>query len=80
MSGIKGKSGRKIGFKNPNAGRPVKPDENKKVTISIRIKPENLKWLNENVKNKSAFIDEIIDKQRSKNKWFILKKVLQKLK
>ena len=80
MSGIKGKSGRKTGFKNPNAGRPVKADENKKVTISVRIKPENLKWLNENIKNKSAFIDEIIDKQRTKNKWFILKKVLQKLK
>ena len=66
MSGIKGKSGRKMGFKNPTAGRPVKADENKKVTISVRIKPENLKWINENVKNKSAFIDEIIDKQRSK--------------
>ena len=24
MSGIKGKSGRKPGFKNPNAGRPEK--------------------------------------------------------
>ena len=36
MSGVKGKSGRKPGFKNPNAGRPEKLKENKKVTLSIR--------------------------------------------
>lgn len=50
MSGVKGKSERKPGFKNPNAGRPEKSKENKKVTLSIRISPENLKWLNENIK------------------------------
>ena len=66
MSGVKGKSGRKLGFKNPNAGRPEKSKENKKVTLSIRISPENLKWLNENIKNKSEYIDNLLINERNK--------------
>ena len=66
MSGVKGKSGRKPWFKNPNAGRPEKLKENKKVTLSIRISPENLKWLNENIKNKSEYIDTLLMNERNK--------------
>ena len=66
MSGVKGKSGRKPGFKNPNAGRPEKSKENKKVTLSIRISPENLKWLNENIKNKSEYVDNLLINERNK--------------
>ena len=66
MSGVKGKSGRKLGFKNPNAGRPEKSKENKKVTLSIRISPENLKWLNENIKNKSEYVDNLLMNERNK--------------
>ena len=65
MSGVKGKSGRKLGFKNPNAGRLEKSKENKKVTLSIRISPENLKWLNENIKNKSEYIDNLLMNERN---------------
>ena len=66
MSGVKGKSWRKPGFKIPNAGRPEKLKENKKVTLSIRISPENLKWLNENIKNKSEYIDTLLMNERNK--------------
>ena len=66
MSGVKGKSGRKAGFKNPNAGRPEKSKENRKVTLSIRISPENSKWLKENIKNKSEFIDNLLMNERNK--------------
>ena len=66
MAGVKGKSGRKEGFKNPNAGRPSKKLEEKKVTISLRIKPENYKWLSENIENKSSYIDDLLDKERLK--------------
>ena len=66
MAGVKGKSGRKPGFKNPNAGRPGKSEENKKVTLSIRISSENSRWLNENIKNKSEYIDILLMNERNK--------------
>ena len=66
MSGVKDKSGRKPGFKNPNAGRPEKLKENKKVTLSIRISPENSRWLNENTDNKSEYIDNLLMNERNR--------------
>ena len=66
MSGVKGKSGRKPGFKKKKERRPEKTKENKKVTLSIRISPENLKWLNENIKNKSEYIDNLLMNERNK--------------
>ena len=52
------------GGKREGAGRKEKQD--KKVSLNIKIKPENLDWLNKNIKNKSKFIDDLIEIEKNK--------------
>ena len=48
-------------------GRPKKPDARKRITF--RIRPDLIRWLDENIKNKSSFIESLIDTEIEKQKF-----------
>lgn len=55
------------GGKRENSGRKPEGKE-KKYMLTVTVKKENLDFLNENVENKSRFIDNLLDLERNKKK------------
>ena len=48
-------------------GRPKNLDARERITF--RIRPELIQWLNENIKNKSSFIENLLDTEIDKQKF-----------
>ena len=48
-------------------GRPKNPDARERITF--RIRPDLVQWLDENIKNKSSFIESLIDTEIEKQKF-----------
>ena len=48
-------------------GRPKNPDARERITF--RIRPDLILWLNENIKNKSSFIENLLDTEIDKQKF-----------
>ena len=48
-------------------GRSKNPDARKRITF--RIRPDLIQWLNENIENKSSFIENLLDIEIKKQKF-----------
>ena len=48
-------------------GRPKNPDARERITF--RIRPDLIRWLDENIKNKSSFIENLLDTEIEKQKF-----------
>ena len=48
-------------------GRPKNPDARKRITF--RIRPDLIQWLNENIDNKSSFIENLLGTEIDKQKF-----------
>jgi hypothetical protein len=49
-------------------GRPKKSAARERITF--RIRPDLIKWLNEKIKNKSSFLENLLDTEIEKEKFF----------